>query len=167
MSASIVTVPSDADYFTIERHFAAPRRLIWRCYTEPRHLVRFWGPRDTKASVTVDLRVGGVWWTRWDYPDGNSYSYSSVYLELAEPERIHYRDAPDGWGGGLDGLPPTMLVSSITLSGTDDGTNVLVHVRCTSAAARDETVARGFAAMVDLGNERLDEYLLVIAEEEN
>ncbi|GEM_PF-2649744 len=159
MSKNIVTVPPGESYFTISRSFDAPRALIYRCYTEPQHLVRFWGPRDAKATVTVDLRVGGVWRTTWAYEAGGAYTYASVYLELEEPARLHYRDAPDDWTFGLDGLPPPQIVSTIALSEADGVTTVLATIVCTSVAARDETVARGFVGMVSLGNDRLAELL--------
>ncbi len=54
MSKDVVTVPPGADYFTIDRVLAGPRALIWKCYTRPEHLARFWGPRDAKTAATVD-----------------------------------------------------------------------------------------------------------------
>lgn len=159
MSKDVVSVPANADYFTIDRTFAAPRTLIWKCYTQPQHLVRFWGPRDAKTEATIDLRVGGVWRTKWTYDNGGEYGYACLYLELVEPERIYYRDVPDDWTGGLDGLPPAELLSTIALTETISGTNVHVHVRAASVALRDETVARGFAGMVGTGHDRLEEYL--------
>lgn len=162
MDKNIVTVPPAADYFTIERAFDAPRTLVWKCYTEPHHLARFWGPREAATASTVDLRVGGLWRTVWTYPSGQTYGYNSVYLELVEPERIHYRDAPNDWTGGLDGLPPAELISTITLTERDARTTVLAQVRAASVALRDETVARGFSGMVSIGNDRLEEYLATL-----
>ena len=162
MSENIVKVPPGADYFTIERSFEAPRRLVWKCYTDPQHLARFWGPLDATTTATIDLKVGGVWRTQWSYANGGQYGYTSVYLELVEPERIHYRDAPNDWVGGLDGLPPPELVSTITLTEAGRRTTVLARVECASVAARDETVAHGFTGMVSLGNDRLVEYLKTI-----
>jgi uncharacterized protein YndB with AHSA1/START domain len=165
MTQNIVTVPPGADYFTIERSFAAPRRLVWKCYTEPQQLARFWGPREATTSATVDLRVGGTWRTSWTYPSGQTYAYTSVYLELVEPERIHYRDAPDSWRGGLEGLPPPQLLSTILLDEVDQRTKVTAHIKAASVAHRDETVARGFAGMVSIGNDRLADYLETLAKE--
>ena len=159
MSQNIVTVPPGEDYFTIERTFEAPRMLVWKCYTEPRHLARFWGPRDAKTTAKLDLRVGGVWRIDWTYDNGRSFGYSSVYLKLVAPERIHYRDAPNDWTGGLDGLPPPDLITTLTLTEANGQTTLLVRVQCTSVAARDENIARGFTGMVSLGNDRLAEYL--------
>jgi len=159
MSQNVVTVPPGADFFTIERSFEAPRTLVWNCYTQPQHLARFWGPRDATTAATVDLRVGGLWRIEWTYDNGGRYAYTSVYLDLAEPERIHYRDAPDNWAGGLDGLPPAQLLSTITLTEAAGRTTVLAHIQAASVAARDETVSRGFAGMVGIGNDRLADYL--------
>jgi uncharacterized protein YndB with AHSA1/START domain len=165
MSQDVVLVPPGADYFTIDREMAAPRGLVWKCYTEPEHLARFWGPRDAKTTATVDLRAGGVWRTKWTYENGAEYGYSSVYLEIVAPERLHYRDAPHGWTGGLEGLPPAELTSTIALTEQNSRTNVHVHVRAASPALRDETVARGFAGMVGVGNDRLEEYLATLLTE--
>jgi uncharacterized protein YndB with AHSA1/START domain len=162
MSQNIVAVPEGENYFTIERRFSAPRVLVYKCYTEPQHLARFWGPRDAKTVSTVDLRVGGVWHTTWHYDNGGTYGYACVYLELVEPERIHYRDAPNDWPGGLDGLPPAEIVSTITLSETSGETDVVALIRCVSVAARDETVRRGFSGMVSQGNDRLADYLATL-----
>jgi uncharacterized protein YndB with AHSA1/START domain len=162
MDKNVVTVPPGADHFTIERSFDAPRVLVWKCYTEPQHLARFWGPREATTAATVDLKVGGVWRTVWTYPNGQSYGYSSVYLEIVRPERIHYRDAPNEWAGGLDGLPPAELISTNGLTEREGRTTVLVHVQAASVALRDETVARGFTGMVSVGNDRLGEYLATL-----
>ena len=165
MNQNVVTVPPGADYFTIERSFEAPRLLVWKCYTEPQHLARFWGPREAITASTVDLRVGGVWRTVWTYPNGQTYGYNSVYLEIVRPERIHYRDAPNDWSGGLDGLPPAELISTIGLTEREGRTTVLANVTAATVALRDETVARGFAGMVSMGNDRLSEYLATLAQE--
>lgn len=163
MDKNIVTAPPGVDHFTIERTFDAPRALVWRCYTQPQHLARFWGPRDATTSAAIDLRVGGVWSTIWTYASGQTYGYRSVYLDLSEPGRIHYRDAPDDWAGGLEGLPPAQLLSTITLVEHDGRTTVLAHVRAASVALRDETIARGFTGMVSVGNDRLEDYLATLA----
>jgi uncharacterized protein YndB with AHSA1/START domain len=165
MNQNVVTVPAGKDYFTIDRVLNGPRVLIWKCYTDPQHLARFWGPRDAKTAATVDLRVGGVWRTDWTYASGSTYGYSSVYLDIVKPERIHYRDCPKDWPGGLDGLPPAELTSTIALTETNGKTNVHVHVRAASVALRDDTVARGFAGMVSMGDDRLQEYIATLSQE--
>ncbi len=163
MSDNIITVPPGEPHFIIERLFEAPRTLVYRCYTEPRHLARFWGPRgSTLTECRIDLRIGGVWWVRWQTSDGASYGYASVYLEIVPQVRLHYRDAPSDWVFGLEGLPPIELDSTIALEDRGRSTLVTVTVRCRSVAERDENVQRGFTHMVSVGNDRLAEYLSTI-----
>ena len=51
--------------FIITRHFAAPRALVWDCYTQEKHLKKWWGPKGFKMlSCTLDLRVGGMTMTK-------------------------------------------------------------------------------------------------------
>jgi len=154
--------PADDPVVRIHRTFVAPRTLIWRCYTEPAHMAHFWGPRNARSRSRLDLRPGGLWVTEWTYDTGGSFSYTSVYTEITPHSRLAYRDAPDGWPGGLDGLPPVSLETTIELSEADNQTTVLVTVRCPTLAARDGIVQRGFALMVSTGNDRLAEYLPTI-----
>ena len=47
---------------TITRVFDAPRDLVWRAWTDPKHLMSWWGPRWHPADkVEADVRVGGRW----------------------------------------------------------------------------------------------------------
>lgn len=160
---STVLTPADEPVLVIQRRFEAPRALVYKCYTEPAHMTHFWGPRDATTISRVDLRPGGVWHTQWHYAGGGTYGYTSVYVEITPPERIVYRDAPDGWHGGLDGLPPVQIHSTIELAEHGSGTEVTVTVRFTSIEARDHNVERGFAGMVTVGNDRLEEYLATLA----
>jgi uncharacterized protein YndB with AHSA1/START domain len=162
---TIVETPADAPVIRMRRRFAAPRELVFRCYTDPARLAHFWGPRNATTRTTITaLAPGGVWVTRWTYPDGKSWGYSSVYLEISPPARIVYRDCPEGWAGGLEGLPPVTLHTVIGLTDLDETTDVLVTVTCPSIAERDENVRRGFAGMVATGNDRLAEYLKQLQE---
>lgn len=160
MPESQVLVPEGQNYFQIVREFAAPRALVFRCYTDPVHMVHFWGPHGSTTPVCrIDLRPGGVWRVVMRFASGSEYGYSSVYLEIVPPERIVYRDAPDDWTFGLDSLPPAQLVSTIALAEQGNRTIVTVTVRYASVQARDEHVKRGFTGMVTQGNDRLADYL--------
>lgn len=167
MSDNAVTAPAGEAWFSIARTFDAPRGLVWTCYTEPRHMAHFWGPRGSTLEVcTIDLRRAGIWRVRWRFPNGDGWGYASIYLDIVAAERLHYRDAPYDWNGGLEGLPPVELLSTISLADTPTGaTQVTVRVECVSTDARDETVRRGFANMVSLGNDRLAEYLPKLSKE--
>lgn len=160
MSQNIVLTPADDPVIVITRSFEAPQALVFNCYTEPRHMVHFWGPHGSTTPVCeIDLRPGGVWRTVMRFASGQEFGYTSVYLEIVPRERIVYRDAPDDWKGGLDGLPPVRMHSTIALEADGSGTRVTATVRCPSIAIRDEQIGHGFAEMVKVGNDRLAAYL--------
>lgn len=160
MNANRIETPAGEPVILITRRFDAPRALVYRCYTDPAHMAHFWGPRNTKTVTRIDrVAPGGVWRTSWTYEGGAQYSYTSVYLEVVAPERIVFRDAPNEWPGGLDGLPPVEILTTIAMAEARGGTELTVIVRCNSIADRDEKVRLGFADMVSVGNDRLEDYL--------
>lgn len=165
MSETQVDVPPGAKHFTITRGFAAPRALVYRCYTTPEHMAHFWGPHGSTLTVCdIDLRVGGVWRVRWSLPDGRSWGYSSVYTAIVKDAQLDYRDAPYDWAGGFDGLPAPEIVSTIALTGDDRETTVTVTVHWASVEARDAAVKQGFTGMVGIGHDRLTDYLKTLSE---
>ena len=157
-----VTTPANDPVIVIARSFAAPRTLIWRCYTEPAHLVHFWGPKGSTTPVCeLDLRVGGPWRTVMRFGSGNEYGYTSAFLEIVEPERLLWRDAPDGYRFG-DELPPATMLTELTLAETAGTTAISIIVRFTSLAERDAAVTQGFARTVLEGSDKLDVYLNIL-----
>jgi uncharacterized protein YndB with AHSA1/START domain len=71
------------------RVFAAPRELVFRAWTEPQHLIRWWGPKGfTNTFHEFDLRPGGNWRFVMHGPDGTDYQNHVVFTEIVPPERI-------------------------------------------------------------------------------
>jgi uncharacterized protein YndB with AHSA1/START domain len=160
-----VSTPANEAVILIRRSFDAPRALVWRCYTDPAHLVHFWGPHGATNPVSdLDLRVGGHWRQVMRFPSGKEYGYTSAYLEISPPERLVWRDAPDHHRFG-DELPPASMVTEMNLSEAGNRTTVSIVIRFTSLAARDEAVTRGFTTTVLEGSEKLDTYLQTLAAE--
>jgi uncharacterized protein YndB with AHSA1/START domain len=70
---------------TDTRVINAPRELVWKVFTEPVHVVQWWGPDGfTNTTKSMDVRVGGEWIHTMHGPDG------IVYRELVEPELLVY-----------------------------------------------------------------------------
>jgi len=158
-SQSTVSAPPGEPTLVITRSFVAPRELVWRCYTEPVHLARFWGPHGSTCPLSeVDLRVGGRWRQVMRFASGREYGYTSAYLEITPPERLVWRDAPDDYRHG-DPLPPMTMHTTLELSEAEGRTTVTVTVVFDSVAARDEAARRGFATTVTEAGERLALYL--------
>lgn len=67
----------------------APRELVFRAYTEPEHLARWWGPKGfTNTFEIFELRPGGTWRFQMHAPSGTTYPNESVFREIVPPERI-------------------------------------------------------------------------------
>ncbi len=78
----------------IERVFTAPRALVWKTWTEPERLMRWWGPKGFTAPVIKnDLRVGGKYLYLMRGPDGKDYWSAGVYREVIPMERIVATDS--------------------------------------------------------------------------
>jgi uncharacterized protein YndB with AHSA1/START domain len=73
----------------ITRIFDAPRELVFKVWTDPKHVMRWWGPKDfTAPYCTIDLRLGGVFHYCMRSPEGKDYWSKGVYREIVVPEKI-------------------------------------------------------------------------------
>jgi uncharacterized protein YndB with AHSA1/START domain len=75
---------------TITRSFDAPRALVWKAWTDSKHFLAWWGPRDHPAvDIAMDVRVGG----RWRHclrstETGNDLWHGGMFREVTPPERL-------------------------------------------------------------------------------
>jgi uncharacterized protein YndB with AHSA1/START domain len=73
----------------ITRVFDAPRGLVFKAWTDPKHMAQWWGPRGfTNPICELDARVGGAWRIVMRSPAGIEYPCGGVYREIVEPERL-------------------------------------------------------------------------------
>jgi uncharacterized protein YndB with AHSA1/START domain len=71
------------------RVFDAPRELVFEAMTNPEHVMRWYGPRDTQlASCEIDLRPGGRFRFVMKGPQNTEVAFSGVYREVVRPERV-------------------------------------------------------------------------------
>ncbi|MEX1031415.1 MAG: SRPBCC domain-containing protein [Paenibacillaceae bacterium] len=90
-SLSNVTTNIGEREFELERIFDAPRELVFKMFTEPEHLARWWAPIPYTIPVCkIDLRPGGIWHYCMRSPEGHNHWAMSTYREIVEPERIVY-----------------------------------------------------------------------------
>lgn len=83
------TANSDDLEILSTRVFDFPRELIFRAWTEPDHLAKWWGPDGfTNTFHEFDPRPGGAWNFIMHGPDGTHYNNSSVFVEITRPGRI-------------------------------------------------------------------------------
>ena len=119
----------------ITRTFAAPRDLVFRAWTDPEQVSRWWGPRGfTTTTREMDVRPGGVWRHVMHGPDGTDYDNRIVYTEVVEPERLVYsHDA------GEDDDPYRFQVT-VTFAERAGKTELTMRSLFGSVAARDYVV---------------------------
>ena len=74
---------------TLTRVYDAPRELVWRAWTDPKHMARWFGPRGFTSSVPeLDARVGGALRIVMHGCDGNDYPMKGVFREVVPPSRL-------------------------------------------------------------------------------
>lgn len=92
---------------TLTRLFDAPRELVWKAWTDPKHLAQWWGPSGfTNPVCEADARVGGSFRIVMRSPDGVDFPCGGEYREVFAPERLVFTNiATDSDGKKvLDGL---------------------------------------------------------------
>lgn len=144
MAAATEAKPSEDLVIIVTRIFDAPRELVFKMFTDPMHLARFWGPAGFTNTVReMDPRPGGTFRLEMCGPDGATYPCEGLYREVIAPERIVYSGGPDCGHPCGGGLPPRALVT-ITFAGHDGKTTLTVTTRFESIADRDAAVKTGF-----------------------
>jgi uncharacterized protein YndB with AHSA1/START domain len=115
----------------LSRMFDAPRALLWKMWTDPAHLVHWWGPdMFTNTNVKVDLRVGGAMQLTMNGPQGSQHPMKAVFREIKAPERLVFTsNALDDDGGILlEGL------TTVTFEEIGGKTKVTVKTEATGTA---------------------------------
>ena len=80
---------ADSTEILIEHVFDAPRELVWKAWTDPEHVAKWWGPHGMTTRVDeLDLRPGGRWRYVMMAPDGSEYPQKGVFREIVPPETI-------------------------------------------------------------------------------
>ncbi len=137
MSAETANKTTTADREIVTtRVFDAPRELVWEAWTNPQHVVNWWGPRGFTITIEeMDVRPGGVWKHTMHGPDGTDYANKSIFKEVVKPERIVYSH-----GGGKKGGPGIHFEMTWTFEAVGEKTRVTLRHVFATAADRDRVV---------------------------
>ncbi len=118
----------------ITRVLDAPRELVWEAWTNPKHIVNWWGPDGFTTTIEkMDFRVGGEWRYMMVGPDGTRYPNHMVYKEITPPSKL-VSDHGDG--------ERVWFEVSVTLQETGSGTLVTIRQLFPSKESRDEVVEK-------------------------
>jgi uncharacterized protein YndB with AHSA1/START domain len=104
-----LTLPAE-DQIQIVREFDAPRPLVYKAWTTPELVARWWTARRGAArEMEIDLRVGGRWRYMMDTQDGQEVAFHGEYREVVSGERLVSTEVYEGAP-----LPPEELEANAT-----------------------------------------------------
>ncbi len=134
---AVVTLPSDTQILTT-REFNAPKHLVYRAWTEPDLIKRWWaGDRGVTTSAEVDLRVGGTWRYAMNTNDGFEVAFHGEYSEVAPEERLVSTDI-------FEGMPDSgAAVTTVSFTEENGRTTLTILTQYPSREIRDLVIATG------------------------
>ena len=145
-----LTLPAEQQIL-MTREFAAPARLVYRAYTTPELVMRWWaGRRGRVRSADIDLRVGGAW--RWvmDAHDGHEVAFHGVYREIVPDEQLVHTET-------FEGAPDAEALVTVTFAEDDGRTTLSILMELPSREVRDAIVASGMEGGAEESLDLLEE----------
>jgi uncharacterized protein YndB with AHSA1/START domain len=140
-----LTLPTD-EQILITREFDAPRHLVFKAWTTPELVKRWWHANRGEATlVEIDLRVGGKWRYVMVTEDGTEVGFHGEYREVVPGQRIVSTEVYEGLPEGVseeDGA----TVNTATFSEVDGRTTVTLLIQATSKVSRDAIIDSGMEA---------------------
>ncbi len=147
---AVVTLPSDTQIL-ITRDFNAPRHLVFRAWTTPDLIRRWWsGDRGEVTSVEVDLRVGGTWRYVMTANGGFEVAFHGEYREVVPDERIVSTEV-------FEGYADAEAVSTTTFTEHDGRTTLALLVDHLSKETRDAHINSGMEAGMQQSMDHLEQ----------
>jgi uncharacterized protein YndB with AHSA1/START domain len=137
-----VTLPND-ERILIERTFDAPKHLVYRAFTTPDLVRRWWhANRGEVTTVEIDLRVGGKWRYVMVAQGGFEVGFHGEYREIVANERIVSTEVYEGVPEGVSEADATTL-NTTTLSEAAGRTTLTILIEATSKQSRDAIIESG------------------------
>jgi len=142
--------------------FDAPRKLVYKAWTDPKIVAQWWGPhRFTNPVCELDARPGGAIRIHMRGPDGTVYPMTGTYQEIVEPERIVFTSA------ALDaaGNPMFELLTTVTFAEEGGKTKQILRTRVIKSTPEAPRYLAGMEAGWTQSLERLTAYLAAHSKE--
>jgi uncharacterized protein YndB with AHSA1/START domain len=142
----------------ISRAFDAPRDLVFKAWTEPARLARWWGPRGFKIpSCKMDVREGGAWRVCMRSPEGTDHWVRGVFREVVAPERLAFTWA---WEDD-EGKPKHETVVRVDFTERDGKTRLVMRQGSFESEKARDLHQSGWSSALDC----LDDYLGELADD--
>ncbi|CAI9389711.1 SRPBCC family protein [Microbacterium sp. T2.11-28] len=159
MPVTDITTDAEALTMSLTADFAAPADRLWRAFTDPRQLERFWGPPGWPATFTAfDFTVGGRADYRMTSPRGEASRGGWEFLRIDAPSSFEVLDSFLGEDGApMEGFPSMRMV--FTFEQTDAGSRLRNVTYFDSLEALEQTVAMGAVEGSRMAMDQLDAVL--------
>lgn len=132
----------------LTRLINAPRELVFKVWTDPNHIIHWWGPTGfTNTLHEMEVKPGGVWRFIMHSPEGVDYDVEIVYREVVEPERLVYAHS-----SAIEN-DPVLFQSTITFEEAGEKTQLTMRMLFSSPESRNKMVELG---AVEGGKSTLD-----------
>ena len=152
--SATVTLPSDTEIL-ITRQFDAPAALVYRAYTTPELVQRWWGFDTSVWKVCeIDLRVGGTW--RYVIEERDfEVAFHGEYQELSPPQRLVSTEV-------YEGMPDASALNIIDFDEADGVTTMRTLVQHSEQAHRDAHIESGMEGGMQVSMDRLEDLVATL-----
>jgi uncharacterized protein YndB with AHSA1/START domain len=155
---AVVTLPSDTQVL-ITRAFNAPRQLVFKAYTTPELVRRWWAGRRGQVTLAeIDLRVGGTWRYVMTSSEGFEVAFHGTYREIVPDERLVHTEV-------YEAMPDAEVVNTITFAESDGRTKMTVLIDCGTREIRDGMMASGMEVGMQEAYDLIEEIAIELAEQ--
>ncbi|MGH3129210.1 MAG: SRPBCC family protein [Gaiellaceae bacterium] len=142
-SGATLTLPTD-EQILITREFDAPKHLVYKAWTTPELVKRWWNAKRGEVTIAeIDLRVGGMWRNVMVTDDGFEVAFHGQYREIVPNERIVSTEVYEGMPAGA---PEEGTLNTATFTEADGRTTLTILVQAPSKEIRDAIIESGMEA---------------------
>jgi uncharacterized protein YndB with AHSA1/START domain len=150
---AVVTLPTDTQIL-ITREFNAPKHLVYKAWTTPELIKRWWsGDRGEVTSAEVDLRVGGMWRYVMTANGGFEVAFHGEYREIVPNELVASTEV-------FEGMPDAEAISTNRFTEKDGRTTLTMLVQHRSQADRDMHISSGMEGGMQEAMDHLEQVAL-------
>ena len=133
---AVLTLPSETEILMV-REFDAPKELVYKAYTTPELVKRWWNAKRGEVTVAeIDLRVGGGWRYAMVTDGGLEVAFHGEYREIVPNERIVSTEV-------YEGMPDAEALNTLTLAEADGRTTLTILVQHQTKEHRDAHIESG------------------------
>lgn len=144
---------TDLPVFEMDRRFNAPSDLVWKTWTDPNLVTRWYGPNVTSIVHEMDVRPGGLWRHEMRWQGGGSFERME-YTTVTPTERLEWNHSATNSDWEIAANPmmpdwPKVLATAVTF--TPDGAATDLRLTWTPLNATAAEIACFAAAIGGLG----------------